>query len=95
MSSNWTAKAQDWTVSWSNASPYLEGSGAVIVEVLRELFQNDGVLVTPTGPTLPAEVSSSEATALILARLYPSATFENFPDIEALWDQNLPEDAVF
>jgi hypothetical protein len=95
VSSNWTAKVQDWEVSWSDASPYLTGPSEIVVEIISELFKGDGVLVTPTGPTLPADVSSSEAVALIVARLHPEASFDSFPDLVPLWDQNLPEDAVF
>ena len=96
MSSNWTAKGDGWQLSWTDAEPYLEGPSDIRLAVLRELFKEDGVLVTPTGPSLPADTSSAEAGAIIVARLYPEAEWGNFPDLGSLWDDGTySDDAVF
>ena len=83
-------------MSWSDSEPYLTGPSEIVLEVLRELFKDEDVMVTPTGPSLPADPSSSEAVAIVVSRLYPEATWEGFPDLTALWDDGtIPDDAVF
>ena len=96
MSSEWKASADGWQLSWTDSKPYLEGPTDVVLKVLGELFREDYVEVTPTGPFLSADTSSAEAVAIIVARLYPEAEWENFPDLTALWDDGtIPDDAVF
>lgn len=95
MSSRWLALGDDWRLSWSDAEPYLTGTPDKVVAVLRELYKNDDVMVTVTGPALPAEVDSGEAVAIIVSRLFPDARWVDFPDLTKLWDKDIPNGVQF
>ena len=96
MSSNWTARADRWIVEWSADEPHLQGTPEVVVAIMRRVQEDEALMVTPTGPSIPAELSSAEACAVATLQLYPQAEFTNGPDLTALWDDGtIPDDAVF
>lgn len=96
MLDSWTARADQWEIEWSANEPHLLGTPEIVIAISRRIQEEVTLLVTPTGPSITAELSSSEACALALLQLYPMAEFTNGPDLSKLWDDgSYPDDAVF
>lgn len=94
MSSNFRAIIERQEITWQSAEPHLQGSPNLVVTIQREIFRNDLVMITPTGPAIASTLTSAEAVAAVISQLYPQAEIIDGPDLTALYT-DAPTDALY
>lgn len=88
----WTARRPGARLTWTPSG--VDGDRAACAFVEEYLATHDDVLVTATGPSVPATMEHPAAVYVLVARLWTDATFSgDVPDLAALLDG--PEGAAF
>ena len=96
MSSDFKAIIDLQEIRWQSIEPHLSGSPNLAIAVQREILSNDLVMITPTGPSIASKLSSPEAVAAVILKLYPTAEIIDGPDLTLLYaDDDAPTDAIY
>jgi len=94
----WAAEVAPGVVLTWTPPGRLSGNADLLDQVLDVLDGHEALLLTPTGPSIPATVEDRAAVFAVVVNLYPAAAFSgDVPDLEALWRDDVPpgDDVVF